>query len=611
MEIHLNILLRGIELEEQEERKRYLLDGGASLKLLKNSGLAIHPIRITRKSFGYLDYPEISFSTPFPSDAGGFRDGCAIEGFCSGEESVKGMLLFFDGKKGGFRLFAPDFPDWIEDDGVGIKVAPDVRTTQRMKESVQAISFSKRLSNLFERIHSDTELSTTQSATFPILEWENKHLNESQQQAISEIVFGTDAIRIVHGPPGTGKTTTLIEAVHQLCKQNKRILISAPSNAAVDHFAQQLHRKHPKIEILRIGNNTKVTEAILPITPEGKLKNSKEEKEVKRLKIQAEELRRMAHQYKRHFGKEERDQRNLILKEVKQLRKQIRDIQAYNEEKLFEKAQVILGTPMGISDEFKDSETTFDKLIIDEAGQCLEPLAWSIIPFSEQIILAGDHFQLPPTLLSQEALQLGFNKSILEVCTESLTAFNLLNVQYRMKQPIAEFSNRYFYEGKVQTDTPLQTAGEHLFFYDTAGADCAEESGEGGTSLQNPGEASAITKLIRHFELPPKHTVLISPYTGQVSLLRELFPEFKVRTIDSYQGQEAENVIISLVRSNQEGNIGFLNDYRRMNVAMTRAQEKLFVVGDSATLGSDPFYGQFLDYLESIQAYRSVWELVD
>ena len=611
MEKHLNTLLRGIELEEQEERKRYLLDGGASLKLLKNSGLAIHPIRITRKSFGYLDYPEISFSTPFPSDAGGFRDACAIEIFCSGEESVKGMLLFFDGKKGEFRLFAPDFPDWIEDDGVGIKVAPDVRTTQRMKESVQAISLSKRLSDLFERIHSAPEISTTKSAAFPILEWENKHLNESQQQAISEIVFGTDAIRIVHGPPGTGKTTTLIEAVHQLCKQNKRILISAPSNAAVDHFAQQLHRKHPKIEILRIGNNTKVTEAILPFTPEGKLKNSKEEKEVKRLKIQAEELRRMAHQYKRHFGKEERDQRNLILKEVKQLRKQIRDIQTYNEEKLFEKAQVILGTPMAISDEFKDSETTFDKLIIDEAGQCLEPLAWNIFPFSEQIILAGDHFQLPPTLLSQEALQLGFNKSILEVCTESLSAFNLLNVQYRMKQPIAEFSNRYFYEGKVQTDTPLQTAGEHLFFYDTAGADCAEESGEGGTSLQNPGEASAITKLIYHFELPPEYTVLISPYSGQVSYMRELLPEFKVRTIDSYQGQEAENVIISLVRSNNEGNIGFLKDYRRMNVAMTRAQEKLFVVGDSATLGSDPFYGQFLDYLESIQAYRSVWELVD
>lgn len=611
MEKHLNILLRGIELEEQEERKRYVLDIGASLKLLKNSGLAIHPIRITRKSFGYLDYPEISFSTPFPSDAGGFRDGCAIDVFCSGEESVKGMFLFFDGKKGEFRLFAPDFPDWIEDDGVGIKVAPDVRTIQRMKESVQAISLSKRLSDLFERIHSAPEISTTKSAAFPILEWENKHLNESQQQAISEIVFGTDAIRIVHGPPGTGKTTTLIEAVHQLCKQNKRILISAPSNAAVDHFAQQLHRKHPKIEILRIGNNTKVTEAILPFTPEGKLKNSKEEKEVKRLKIQAEELRRMAHQYKRHFGKEERDQRNLILKEVKQLRKQIRDIQTYNEQKLFEKAQVILGTPMAISDEFKDSETTFDKLIIDEAGQCLEPLAWSIFPFSEQIILAGDHFQLPPTLLSQEALQLGFNKSILEVCTESLSAFNLLNVQYRMKQPIAEFSNRYFYEGKVQTDTPLQTAGEHLFFYDTAGADCAEESGEDGTSLQNPGEASAITKLIHHFELPPKHTVLISPYSGQVSYMRELLPEFKVSTIDSYQGQEAENVIISLVRSNQEGNIGFLNDYRRMNVAMTRAQEKLFVVGDSATLGSDPFYGQFLDYVEFIQAYRSVWELVD
>jgi flagellar biosynthesis GTPase FlhF len=609
MEKHLNILLRSIELEEQEERKRYHLEGGTSIKLLKSSGLAIHPILISRKTFGYLDYPEISFSTPFPSDTSGFRDGCAIELFCVGEESVKGMLLYFDGKKGEFRVFAPDFPDWIEEDGVGIKVAPNVRTTQRMKDAVEAIQKDKRLSNLFLRIHSPKETATSETNSFPALEWENKHLNESQQQAISAIVFGNDSMRLVHGPPGTGKTTTLVEAVYQMCKENKRVLISAPSNAAVDHFAHELHFRHPKIDLLRIGNNSKVTEAILPFTPEGKLKNSKEEKEVKRLKIQAEELRRMAHQYKRHFGKEERDQRNLILREVKQLHKQIRDIQEYNEEKLFEKAQVILGTPMAISDEFKDGETTFDELIIDEAGQCLEPLAWSIFPFSEQIVLAGDHFQLPPTLLSQEAVQLGFNKSILEVCTESLAEFNLLNVQYRMKQPIAEFSNRYFYQGKIKTTTTLQTADEHLFFYDTAGADCEEESGEDGTSLLNKGEATAITKLIQHFHLSPQNTVLISPYSGQVSYLRELLPEFKVSTIDSYQGQEAEHVIISLVRSNNEGNIGFLKDYRRMNVAMTRAKNKLIVIGDSATLGSDDFYAQFLDYVESIQAYHSVWEL--
>ena len=606
-EIH--SLLRAIELEEQEERKRYQLEGSSSIKLLKSSGLAIHPIRISRKTFGYLDYPEISFNIPFPSDASGFRDGCAIELFCAGEESVKGMLLYFDGKKGEFRLFAPDFPDWMEEDGVGIIVAPDVRTTQRMKDAVDAIQKDKRLSDLFLRIHSPKEATTPETISFPALEWENKHLNESQQQAISAIVSGNNSLRLVHGPPGTGKTTTLVEAVYQLCKENKRVLISASSNTAVDHFAKELHQRHPKIELLRIGNNSKVTEAILPFTPEGKLKNSKEEKEVKRLKISAEQLRKMAHQYKRHFGKEERDQRNLILKEVKNLRKQIRDIQEYNEEKLFEKAQVILGTPMAISDNFKDTETKFDKLIIDEAGQCLEPLAWTIFPFSEQIVLAGDHFQLPPTLLSQEAIRLGFNKSILEVCTESIKECDLLNVQYRMKEPIAEFSNRYFYQGKVQTATSLQTVDQHIFFFDTAGSDCEEESGHDGTSLLNQGEASAITKLIAHFNLSSESTVVISPYSGQVSYLRELLPDFKVSTIDSYQGQEAENLIISLVRSNSEGTIGFLKDYRRMNVAMTRAQNKLFIIGDSATLGSDDFYSQLLDYIESIQAYHSVWEL--
>jgi ATP-dependent RNA/DNA helicase IGHMBP2 len=602
-------LLKSIELEEKEERRRYHLEDGSSIKALKTNGLAIHPIRILRKSFGYQDYPEITFSSPFPTDASGFRDGCAIELFCSSEESIKGMLLYFDGKKGEFRLFSPDFPDWIEEDGVGIKIAPDVRTTKRMKEAIEAIPSHKRLSDLFQRIHSLNEISVNKSVSFPALEWENKQLNESQQKAISAIVLGSDALRLVHGPPGTGKTTTLVEAVYQLCKGHKRVLISAPSNAAVDHFTKQLNWRHPKIELLRIGNNSKISEAILPFTPEGKLKNSKEEKEMKRLKIQAEELRKIAHQYKRHFGKEERDQRNLILKEVKQFRKQIRAIQEYNEEKLFEKAQVILGTPMAISDEFKSKDTTFDVLIIDEAGQCLEPLAWSIFPISERIVLAGDHFQLPPTLLSQEAIQLGFNKSILEVCTESVRELNLLNIQYRMKEPIAEFSNRYFYQGKIQTAIPLQSAEQHIFFYDTAGADCEEESGEHGMSLVNKGEAMTIYKLIAYFHFSPENTVLISPYSEQVTYLRELLPEFNVSTIDSYQGQEAENVIISLVRSNSDSVIGFLKDYRRMNVAMTRAKNNLVVIGDSATLGSDNFYAQFLDYVESIQAYHSVWEL--
>jgi superfamily I DNA and/or RNA helicase len=339
---------------------------------------------------------------------------------------------------------------------------------------------------------------------------------------------------LFYGPPGTGKTTTLIEAVFQLCELKKRILIAAPSNTAVDHFALQLNKQHPKINILRVGNNSKVNEQILPFTPEGKLKNSKEEKEIKRLKIQAEELRKMAHQYKRNFGKDERDQRNLLIKEVKNIRKQIRDIQEYNEEKLFEQAQVILGTPIALSDVYRDIDTRMYVLLIDEAGQCLEPLAWCIFPFAERIILAGDHFQLPPTILSQEAIQLGFNRSILEVCAENLQEINLLNVQYRMKEPIVEFSNRYFYKGKVQSETSLLSKDEHFYFFDTAGAGCDEESGEDGSSLINDGEITAISKLIQQYNLTAEKTVLISPYAGQVALLKTEFSTYQSKNQNSY-----------------------------------------------------------------------------
>ena len=609
MEKEIELLLKSIELEEKEQIKRYQLEGGASLKMLKSSGLAIHPIRVNRKTFGYLDYPEIAFSTPYPSDANSFRDGCSIELFCTGEEPIKGMLLFYDGRKGEFRLFTSDFPDWIEDEGTGIKIAPDVRTTQLMRNAIDSISTNKQLSHLFQKIHNKQVENNSSDQTNTEINFKNEGLNESQQTAVCQIINGNQDIQVVHGPPGTGKTTTLIEAVYQLCELKKRILIAAPSNTAVDHFALQLNKQHPKINILRVGNNSKVNEQILPFTPEGKLKNSKEEKEVKRLKIQAEELRKMAHQYKRNFGKDERDQRNLLIKEVKNIRKQIRDIQKYNEEKLFEQAQVILGTPIALSDIYRDIDTKLDVLIIDEAGQCLEPLAWCIFPFAERIVLAGDHFQLPPTILSHEAIQLGFNRSILEVCAENLQEINLLNIQYRMKEPIVEFSNRYFYKGKVQSETSLLSKDKHFYFFDTAGAGCDEESGEDGSSLINDGEITAISKLIQQYNLTAEKTVLISPYAGQVALLKTEFSTYQSSTIDSYQGQEKENVIISLVRSNNEGEIGFLKDYRRMNVAMTRAKNRLFIIGDSATLGSDSFYAQLLDYAESINAYHSVWEL--
>jgi ATP-dependent RNA/DNA helicase IGHMBP2 len=359
-------LLAAITAEEKEEVKRYSLDQQHTLKSLKAEGLALHPISVTRKNFGYADYPEISFRLPFPADTNQFRDGAAIECFCAGEEPVKGILLNLDGRVGEFRLFAPDFPDWIDDDKVGIKLAPDQRTITIMKTVLNGLENNKALYPLFEQLHGDVPGNNRGSINEVEFTFINQKLNPSQQQAV-KAMLQNESITIVHGPPGTGKTTTLVEGIVQLVKAGEKVLVSAPGNTAVDHIAKGLIRKG--LQVLRVGNTSKVDEEVFAYTPEGKLANAKQQKEIKELKKRAEEFRRMALKYKRSFGKAEREQRNLLFREVKSIRTQLKNLRAYNEEKLYSEASVILGTPIGLYDA-KINHINFQTLVIDEAGQC-------------------------------------------------------------------------------------------------------------------------------------------------------------------------------------------------------------------------------------------------
>ncbi len=600
-------LIKCIDLEEKEQVEKFRLDQSHTLRQLKSEGLALHPIVVTRKTFGYADYPEISFKLNFPPEANLFRDGAAIECFKGGEEPVKGILVSLEGKDGEFRLFAPDYPDWIEDDGVGIKLAPDTRTTGIMKKVLNELEGNKKSFRLFEKLHDKHVLFNHQiSISNSKSQITNKNsLNHSQQQAVAAVQEFED-ILLIHGPPGTGKTTTLIEAITQLVGKGEKVLVSAPSNTAVDNISKGLIKKGTRL--LRVGNTSKVDELVFSHTPEGKLGNSGAQKEIKLLKKRADEFRRMALKYKRSFGKAEREQRSLLFKEVRNIREEIKKLEAYHEEKLFAEAEVISGTPIGLYDAGLH-KLKFQTLVIDEAGQCIEPLAWCIFPLADKIVLAGDHWQLPPTVLSFEATKLGFNKSILEVAMEKVPAIFLLDTQYRMKPSIAGFSSEYFYESLLKTASHLIDTGTHITFIDTAGTGFNEMHGPDGSSLQNEGELELIQKLIKAESLDPMKTAIISPYSGQVTAAKDLFPkQARISTIDSFQGQEMDNVIVSLVRSNEEGNIGFLRDYRRMNVALTRAREKLFVIGDSATIGADPFYNRFLAYVEGKGSYRTAWE---
>ena len=383
-------------------------------------------------------------------------------------------------------------------------------------------------------------------------------------------------------------------------------MVSAPSNTAVDNITRGLVAQG--VKVLRVGNVSKVDETVFAHTPEGRAAGGKQQKEIKELKIRAEQLRKMALKYKRSFGKAEREQRTLLFKEVKNIRAEIKKLQVYYEEKLYTEADVILGTPVGLYDS-KLKHIDFQTLIIDEAGQCIEPLAWCIFPLAQKYVLAGDHLQLPPTVLSMEAARLGLNRSILEVSIAPVKNIFLLNTQYRMREAIAGFSSNYFYDGLLQTAAHLTNKGVHISFIDTAGSGYNEERGSDGTSLQNEGELAVVQKLLAVEGPEPKQTAFISPYSGQVAAAKEALPKtMRISTIDSFQGQEQEIIILSLVRSNDDGDIGFLKDYRRMNVAITRAKEQLFIIGDSATIAIDPFYNLLIAYIEKHGNYRTVWE---
>lgn len=602
----LDDLIALLKLESKAQEQRYTVAIGANVKQLRAEGFILSPIRVNRRSYGFADYPEFEFHLPFPSETNQFRNGCSIQLFCGDEKPISGILLYLEGKKGEIRLHTSDFPDWIDDKSVGVQLVADQRTNEVQMEALKKVQSTASLSKLYNRLHAPFG-GTKNTAAQPLKDYFNQNLNESQKIAIAACMDAED-VEVIHGPPGTGKTTTLVELIAQLVKQGKKVLVSAPSNTAVDNIGMRLAAQ--QTPFLRAGNNVKVREELMPYTIEGQVEGSSTKQTIKKMRIQSEQLRKMATQYKRNFGKEEREQRKLILQEVKNIRKEIRSIQQHFERTLFDKNPVVLGTPIGLFDaEFNENE--YDVLIIDEAGQCLEPLTWTILPLAKKIILAGDPYQLPPTVISEEAKRKGFNISLLETLINNEYPVHLLDTQYRMESVIAEFSNRYFYRGKLKSNQNASDS-EHLFFYDTVGADFTEQEDENTSSLYNMEELKFVRRLVEQEGIDPKKTVFITPYNGQLYQAKDYFADLgfqRLSTIDSFQGQEAECIILSLVRSNQNQQIGFLNDYRRINVALTRAQKKLYVIGDSATIGSDEFYGKMLDYFEEIGAYHSVFEI--
>ena len=455
-------------------------------------------------------------------------------------------------------------------------------------------------------------------------------LNQSQNQAL-RLINNAQDIAIVHGPPGTGKTTTLVRAIIQTLKTERQVLVCAPSNAAADLLTEKL--KNLFINVVRIGQPARVTPEALENTLDAKIANHPNYKDIRALRRKADEYRRMAKKYKRNFGEEERRQRAMLNKEAKQITEDADHLAFYITSDILTNAQVITCTLVGAANrEIKDMH--YNTVFIDEAAQALEPAC--IIPLlrANRIVFAGDHKQLPPTVKSKEAIKGGLQKTMFEKTIENNSADVMLTIQYRMNEAIMQFSNQIFYDGKLVADNICknQTVFDGdmpLEFIDTAGTGFVEKHNPQTLSTYNEEEAALIikylTSYIQNVELQGNfHRIsgigIISPYKAQTEIIKKYIknseiPDYAklitvIDTADSFQGREKDVIIISLTRSNDKGEIGFLNDTRRMNVAMTRAKKKLIIFGDSATISHNKFYDNFVTFATTNNAYKSAFEIM-
>lgn len=592
-------LLQLIEQEKLSQVKKWG-QGNSSIKELRLAGEMMFPLNIKKQSFGFDSYPELHLSYPNHYNTRIFTQGSPVLLFNENDEQCNASIRSISDQDIELSLHAEDLPLWISEEKIGLRPQVDEKSFKYMKGILNRIlkENTDQLDNHLRSIYSDTKPSSSEEE----INFKNKKLNDSQKNAV-RYALGKGRVVSIQGPPGTGKTTTLVESILQLVVADKKIIASAPSNTAVDNLAKRLISNG--LKVVRLGNTAKIDDKLWSRTPEGIISAPKYQKELKKLRAQVNELQKKADQFKRNFKREDRENRQKWRKEARALKKEIRSISHYHLSKNIEEADVILGTPVGLCDGLI-SDMKFDVTIVDEAGQCLIPMGFLVMDNAEKVILCGDQSQLPPTVIDREAKKNGLEKSILEESLNNNTPDILLNTQYRMPPEIASFSSNYFYNGQVESFK--KNDAQHLLFYDTAGAGYKEEQSDDG-SRWNSEELNVIEEIISQYNI--KNATFISPYSAQVSAAKKQLPEnIKCSTIDGFQGQEDEVILISLVRNNEEGQIGFLSDYRRMNVALTRSKSKLYVVGDSVTLAGDEFYQSFIDYVEANNAYRSVFELI-
>lgn len=497
--------------------------------------------------------------------------------------------------------------DLQRQDALGVQLFFDETSYRLMFEALDRVirARSGRLADLRDIFYTKAPASryTFDAMRFP---W----LNASQEKAVNEVLWAKD-VAVVHGPPGTGKTTTLVEAIFETLRRESQVLVCAQSNMAVDWISEKLVDRG--INVLRIGNPTRVNDKMLSFTYERRFEAHPDYPQLWSIRKAIRELR------------QQRKHADSWHQKMDRLKSRATELELRIRSSLFGEARVIASTLTGAANRVLEGEK-YSTLFIDEAAQALEAACWIAIRKAGRVILAGDHCQLPPTVKSIMALKGGLGKTLMERIVENKPeTVTLLKMQYRMNEQIMKFSSEWFYNGMVESAPTVSHRGildydTPMMWIDTAECDGKEEFvGENFGRINRAEAELTLQTLQQYLEKIGKQRILeesidvgiISPYRAQMQLLRkelrkrEFFRPYRhlltVNTVDGFQGQERDIILISLVRSNDGGDIGFLRDLRRMNVAITRARMKLIILGSSETMTSHPFYKKLYEYVGQLK----------
>ena len=610
-------LLLQLEYETEKEAFRQQTQQTGIARKVKR-GDAWWPVRFSRSYYNSLNQLAVEVVRTTDTDIEhNFEFGRPVTFFTVSADNgdiryfrFSATVSFVDGDR--MVLTLPDGTSTIDlqnAEALGVQLSFDETSYRLMMEALdRAIRGKGRLGYLRDLFYSHQKPETF---VFPPMHF--PYLNKTQEEAVNLVLRAKD-VAIVHGPPGTGKTTTLVEAIRETLMRESQVLVCAQSNMAVDWISEKLVDRG--INVLRLGNPTRVDDKMLSFTYERRFEAHPDYPHLWAIRKAIRDLRS-------HRARRAGDGYH---QKLESLKSRATELEIRINSELFAEARVIASTLVGAANRLLDGQK-FGTLFIDEAAQALEAACWIPMRRVSRVVLAGDHCQLPPTVKSIAALKAGLGVTLMErIVQQHPEAVTLLRLQYRMNDDIMRFSSNYFYGGQLESapevkyrsildlDTPM-------VWIDTSAFDISVHEEFVGESFGRINKAEAELTLLalqHYFEKIGKQRLLneridvgiISPYRAQVQLLRRLllkreyFKPFRraisVNTVDGFQGQERDVIVISLVRSNDEGQIGFLRDLRRMNVAITRARMKLIILGDRPTLTRHPFYRQLWQYIESL-----------